>query len=112
MEKEFEEIWNKKKSEILLKDKEYNETLDSYKMNGSTGILMFVIPVAAGLIFMNKVNIGHEIMKWVAGAVVTMVTFVVCVWIKSMFTGGKSLSEIEKRIKKEQYERYKNEGDI
>lgn len=112
MEKEFEEIWNKKKAGILLQDKEYKETLDSYKMNGSTGILMFVIPVAAGLLFMNKVNIGHEIMKWVAGAAVTIVTFVVCVWVKSILTGGKSLSEIEQRIKTEQYEKYKREGDI
>ena len=68
-------------------------------MSNGSDWLLFGIPIVAGIVYINNVQLGNELLNWVASAAVTIICFVVCVWIKSLITGSKSPDETEKDIK-------------
>ena len=98
-EKEFEEYWNKNRESILSKHEEYKHAKENFKMSNGSDWLLFGIPIVAGIVYINNVQLGNELLNWVASAAVTIICFVVCVWIKSLITGSKSPDETEKDIK-------------
>lgn len=98
-EKEFEEYWNKNRESILSKNEEYKHAKENFKMSNGSDWLLFGIPIVAGIVYINNVQLGNELLNWVASAAVTIICFVVCVWIKSLITGSKSPDETEKDIK-------------
>jgi len=104
-EKEFEKYWKANRESILQKDEEYQHAKENFKMSSGADMLLFGIPIVAGIVFMNNVHLGNELLNWVASAAITIVCFAICVWIKSMMTGSGSPDEVEEKIKERERKR-------
>ena len=101
-EKEFEEYWKANRESILSKDEEYRLAKDNFKMSNGSDMLLFGLPIVAGIVFMNNVHLGNELLNWIASAAVTIVCFAICAWIKSLITGSCSPDEVEARVKEKE----------
>mgnify|MGYP007079211996 CR=1 FL=1 len=58
-EKEFEEYWKANRESILSKDEEYRRAKDNFKMSNGSDMLLFGLPIVAGIVFMNKIGRAH-----------------------------------------------------
>ena len=95
MEKqEFETFWKANRERILMSLDEYIKATSSYKLSSGADWLLFAIPIVAAIIFMEQCSIERELLKWLAGAGITIVTF-----IKSMISGSRSPEDVEREIK-------------
>ncbi len=100
MEKqEFETFWKANRERILMSSDEYIKATSSYKLSSGADWLLFAIPIVAAIILMEQCSIERELLKWLAGAGITIVTFIICVWIKSMISGSRSPEDVEREIK-------------
>ena len=99
-EQEFETYWKQHREEILMRDRDYTDAKDNFKISNGSDFILFGLPVVAGVVFMNNVKTGNELLTWVLSAAVTIVAYAVCVWIKSVATGTMSPDEVEQNIKK------------
>lgn len=108
MEDEFELLWLEKRKRILAADKEYIKATESYKMNSGADWLLFGTPVVGAIVVLDGSFFVSEMLNWLVSAGVAVVMFVGAVFVKSLITGGRTISEIEADIKqrcREQYER-------
>lgn len=62
-EKEFEEYWKANRESILSKDEEYRRAKDNFKMSNGSDMLLFGLPIVAGIVFMNNVHLGNELLN-------------------------------------------------
>lgn len=108
----FEELWREHGYRLLREDAEYRQLTDSFKIKTGGDYLLFAIPLLSGVVFMDKAPIEHELLRWLACAVVVVVVFVVCAWIKSAVSGSKSSAEVEKHVKERCYERFRKTGRL
>lgn len=104
-DKEFDDYWKSNRKEILSHDEEYRRAKENFKMNSGADMLLFGIPIVAGIVFISNVSLGNELLNWIASAVVTIMCFAVCVWIKSLVTGSGSPDEVEEKIKARERDR-------
>lgn len=104
-EKEFETYWTQNRDKILSANTDYTQAKDSFKMKSGADWLLYAIPVVMGILFLDNFSYGGELLRWVLSAVVTIVCFVVCVWVKSVTTGSKSPEEVEADIKQALHDR-------
>lgn len=104
-EKEFEDYWRMNRNTILGNDKSYLEAKANFKMHSGADWILFGIPIVAGIVFMNNTPFHNELFSWVASAVVTILSYAICVWLKSIITGTKSPDETEREIKEEMKKR-------
>lgn len=112
-DEEFERWWKENKNDILHEDSEYLRVENSYKIKSGADLLLFGIPVVAGIVVINYIPVDNEIIKWIISAVITIAVFLVCVWIKSTTIPGETLSEIEERLKNKFFEQWqKNEKEL
>lgn len=107
-QKEFDKYWDENKKKLLQADEEYCNAIKGYKMTSGADWLLFGIPIAAGIVFIDYCPVNNEIGKWLLCALVTIVCFVICVAIKTYTSGNKSLDEIEKRVKQDALNKYIN----
>ena len=105
-DKEFDEYWKENREEILSRNEEYRRAKENFKMNSGADMLLFGIPIVVGIVFMNNINLGNELLNWIASAGITVVCFAVCVWIKSLVTGSGSPDEVEDNIKAMEREKH------
>ena len=98
-DKKFEELWQKNKMLLLREDKEWQQLQDSFKMSSGADWLLFAIPAVAGIASFNYIPLEKELLKWIVSAIITILCFVGCVFVKSLTTPVKSADEIEKRVK-------------
>lgn len=99
--KEFEIYWKENRVSILLKDPEYRKATGSEKLSSGSDFLLFGIPVATGIAFMNYCTVESELLKWLLSAGVTIASFVICTIIKSMTSSATEPTDaIEQRVKK------------
>jgi hypothetical protein len=110
--KEFEKLWKDNKYDLLKKDPEYNQITNSYKISSGSDLILFGLPVVIGIVFMDYCKIEKELLKWLACAGITILSFVICVFIKSLFSNNKSITEVEDRIKNEYHEKYNKSGKL
>lgn len=99
-EKDFEQYWQKNRQNILQHNDCYKKATQGYKMTSGADYLLFGIPVATGIICIDYLPVQGEILKWACSAVITILCFALCVWIKSVLTASESPSDIEERVKK------------
>lgn len=97
--KEFETYWKMHRDEILANDEEYQRAKESFRLNSGSDMLLFGIPIVSGIVCINNIPLANELLKWLASAVVTILCFALCVWIKSLITGSLSPDEVEGNIK-------------
>lgn len=98
-DEDFERWWKDNKGDILREDADYQRVQNSYKIKSGADLLLFGIPVVAGIVSMSYIPVESEILKWIISAVITIAVFLVCVWVKSTTIPGETLSEIEERLK-------------
>lgn len=98
-EKEFEQYWLANREQILSHNDEYNKAKSAYKMKSGYDWLLFAIPVVTGIVYMDYCPLKSEMLKWIASAIVTILTFVICVFIKSKISGDDSPEQVEQRLK-------------
>lgn len=110
-EKEFEAYWKTHRNEILSKSEEYRRAKENLKMNSGSDLLLFGIPAVAGIVCINNIALANELLKWIVSAVVTILCFALCVWVKSIITGSESPDEVEQKIKQRTMEGMDNSTD-
>ncbi len=98
-DEKFEVLWQKNRKSLLSEDREWQQLQQSYKVSSGADMLLFGIPAVAGIVSFNYVPLSGELLKWIVSAVVTVLCFVLCVFVKSLFSPTLSASEIEKRVK-------------
>ena len=98
-DEKFEVLWQKNRKSLLSEDREWQQLQQSYKVSSGADMLFFGIPAVAGIVSFNYVPLSGELLKWLVSAVVTVLCFVLCVFVKSLFSPTLSASEIEKRVK-------------
>lgn len=103
----FERLWLENKHRLLKEDREYRDVVDSYKMSSGADWLLFGIPAVVGIASFEMLTFDSEMMRWLISALITIAAFVLSVFVKSLIVGGKSVTEIEKRIKNDYYKKYK-----
>ncbi len=100
-EQEKQQAWMRERKRLLSENKEYQQTLDGYKMKSGADWILFAIPVVAGIVSFNYIPITNELLRWVATVGVTILVFAICVFIKSMTIPGRTLEEIEREVKEQ-----------
>ena len=112
MEKDFESLWRENKKRLLEADPEYRKIIESYKMNSGADWLLFAMPAVVAIVILDWAPLDKELLNWLIGAIAAIVTFVLCVWIKSLLTGNRSLDEVEQEIKKRCLEHFEKTGKL
>lgn len=108
---DFETYWRTHREQLLRANEEYRRVEESYKMKSGADWLLFGIPFFAGVLFMSACKLESELLKWLLSAGVTIVFFIVCVWLKGVLSGERSLSEIEDEVKAVAQERWMKENN-
>ena len=97
----FEQYWTVNRERLLNANREYREAIDSYKMHSGADWLLFALPVVAAILVFDCSPFGRELLNWILSALVAIVSFAVCVAVKSWLSGTRPLSEIEEDVKKQ-----------
>ncbi len=92
---QFDEYWQQHREQLLANDSEYQTAKKNLGMNTGADWLLFGIPAIAGILSFSWFTLHNELLRWLVSAVVTIVCFVLCVWLKSVLTGDRPLDEIE-----------------
>ena len=100
-DKQFDKFWADNRQKFLQQNTQYREASEKYGSSPVRNFLTMAIPIAAGIMVVEHSGIEHEILKWVVSAVVTVVCFVACVWVRQLMTRSKTPSEIEEDIRRE-----------
>ena len=108
----FEQLWQENKSRLLMEDEEYKSAISSYTMTSGADWLLFGIPVVAGIVSIEFIPISHEILRWIASILITIVVFAICVYVKSLNNPHRAVGDIESDIKKRAYEHYQKTGEL
>lgn len=98
-DKEFDTYWKENRMTILEKNDEYRNAKENFKIHSGADLILFGIPVVAGIVSINNVPLQNELLKWIVSAVITIVCFALSVWVKSLITGTVSPDEVEQRLK-------------
>ena len=101
-EKEFETYWAQHRKQLLEANAEYREAIENYKMNTGADWLLFAFPVVVAVVLLDWAPFDSEVLNWVIGAVAAVVVFVLSVWVKSMITGTRPISQIEEEVKEQE----------
>lgn len=112
MEKDFETLWREQKKDILMANEEYRQIIDSYKMRSGADWLLFAFPIVVAIVILEWMPTSKELLNWFIAAIAAIITFVVCVWVKTLITGNRSLDEVEKEVKERCRENYEKTGKM
>ena len=98
-DREFDTYWKENRMTILEKNDEYRHAKENFKIHSGANLILFGIPVVAGIVSINNVPLQNELLKWIVSAVITIACFTLSVWVKSLITGTVSPDEVEQRLK-------------
>lgn len=112
MGNDFETLWREQKKEILMANEEYRQIMDSYKMNSGADWLLFAFPIVVAIAILEWMPTGKELLNWLIAAVAAIIIFAICVWVKTLITGNRSLDEVEKEVKEQCRKRFEETGKL
>ena len=98
-EQDFETYWRKNRQTLPQADKGYQQAAKQFKTTSGADMLLYAIPAVAGLTSFDYIPLESEILKWTACAGIVIVSFVICVWIKSVTTSSEDMYSVEQRVK-------------
>ena len=75
-------------------------------MKSGADWLLFGIPVVAGIVSMQYIPLQHELLRWVASILITIVVFALCVYVKSLTNPHRAIEDIENDVKRRAYEHF------
>lgn len=102
----FEQFWLEHSAQLLHNDEEYSKATGKYKMTTGADWLLFAIPVAVGVFLKDYLPIANELLNLLACVAAAFLSFLLCVWVKTVISGVPDLSAIEKRVKDEAREKW------
>lgn len=87
-----------------------DERKNNGKMNTAGDWLLFIIPLVAGIGFMNAKLIESEMVNLIVGLAIVVVCFGIAMMIRPYVTGKRSIADIDADIKDYFYAIYKDKG--
>lgn len=110
--KEFEEYWKQHEQQLINVSPKVlqEERKNSGKMNTAGDWLLFVIPLIAGIGFMNTKLIANEMLNLICGMVIVVICFALEMLIRPYVTGKRSVAEIDQDIKDYFFAVYEKDG--
>lgn len=112
MEKDFETLWQEQKKEILMANEEYQQIMNSYKLNSGADWLLFAFPIVVAIAILEWMPTSKELLNWLIAAIAAIIIFAICVWVKTLITGNRSLDEVEKEVKENCRKNYEKTGQL
>jgi len=97
----FERYWQQNRQRLLQENPDYRAVVDGYKMRTGADWLLFAMPVVAALLVFDWSPFQREMLNWLLSAFVAIVSFALCVAVKSWLSGARPLSEIEAEVKEQ-----------
>lgn len=99
--REFEEYWKAHEQTLLAAAPAVlrEERKNNGKMNTAGDWLLFIIPLVAGIGFMNARLLANEMLNLVVGLAVVVVCFGIAMLIRPYVTGKRSVTDIDADIK-------------
>lgn len=99
--REFEEYWKTNEQTLLAAAPVVlrEERKNNGKMNTAGDWLLFIIPLVAGIGFMNVRLLENEMLNLVVGLAVVVVCFGIAMLIRPYVTGKRSVADIDADIK-------------
>lgn len=110
--KEFEEYWKQHELQLINVSPKVlqEERKNSGKMNTAGDWLLFVIPLIAGIGFINTKLIANEMLNLICGMVIVVICFALEMLIRPYVTGKRSVAEIDQDIKDYFFAVYEKDG--
>ena len=105
----FEQYWLQNRKQLLKADNEYMKATGGYKMSSGADWLLFAIPVAVGIVLKDYLPVANEILNLLLCIVITVLCFIVCVWIKTLMIGRPDIAAIEAKVKQKAREQWEKE---
>lgn len=112
MDDKFEMLWLEKRKTILQQNDEYRKATEGYKISSGADLLLFGMPVVAGIVVLDQSFFANEMLNWLLGAGVAGVMFVLAVVVKTLINGSRPVSEIEAEVKAHCRELYDTTGNF
>ncbi len=110
--KEFEDYWKAHEQSLIeaappvLREERKNNG----KMNTAGDWLLFIIPLVAGVGFMNAKLIESEMVNLIIGLAIVVACFGIAMAIRPYITGKRSIADIDADIKDYFYTVYNDKG--
>lgn len=110
--KEFEDYWKAHEQSLIeaappvLREEHKNNG----KMNTAGDWLLFIIPLVAGVGFMNAKLIENEMVNLIIGLAIVVACFGIAMAIRPYITGKRSIADIDADIKDYFYTVYNDKG--
>ena len=95
----FKQYWLQNRKQLLKADNEYMKATGGYKMSSGADWLLFAIPVAVGIVLKDYLPVANEILNLLLCIVITVLCFIVCVWIKTLMIGRPDIAVLETKVK-------------
>lgn len=105
----FTGYWTIHRDRLLREDSEYSAALESYAMKSGADWLLFGIPVVAGIVAMQLLPFESELLRFGTSVLITLIAFVISVYIKSVLSPHRALSDIEADVRRRAYEQWKSD---
>lgn len=105
----FEQYWLQNGKRLLKADSEYTRATGGYKMSSGADWLLFAIPVAVGVVLKDYLPVTNEMLNLLICIVITILCFIVCVWLKTLMIGRPNISAIEAKAKQKAREQWERE---
>lgn len=110
IEQDFEIYWRKNRQTILQNNAEYQSAAKRNKQVSGADMLLIAIPAVAGIASFDYIKLESELQKWLVSALITIVCYVACVYIKSVTTVADTTYDVEKKVKQTEKERWEKEN--
>ena len=78
-------------------------------MKSGADWLLFGIPVVAGIVAMQLLPFESELLRFGTSVLITIIAFVISVYIKSVISPHRALSDIEADVRRRAYEQWKSD---
>ncbi len=111
-DKQFEAYWKANEQSLIAAAPSVlgEERKNNGKMNTAGDWLLFIIPLVAGIGFMNSNLIESEMVNLIVGLAIVVVCFGIAMMIRPYVTGKRSIADIDAEIKDYFYAIYKDKG--
>ncbi|MGI6223412.1 MAG: hypothetical protein ACOYJG_07365 [Prevotella sp.] len=108
-EKEFEEQWSSKpfKDWMAVAPLRFQEEMKRSKGMNTAGDWLALVPIALVVVYMDRIPVSNELLRFLIAAVIIIAWFVVWELIKPYITNKRSESEIRDDVKEFFYKEWK-----
>lgn len=110
--KDFETLWSSQPIEYWVKraPERFQVEWDKNKKMNTAGDWLSLVPVALVIVYMDKIPVTRELLRYAIAALVIILWFVVWSFLKPFVTGKRSYADIEADVKDYFHEQFARTG--